>query len=118
MIWQQEVLDKIVSKIKPFSDSAKKYKANEEEKLFIESLAREMLNKNALQHLKIDRHSNGLLNFKYKNMQIGRINLRSKPTQLQIISQYDVRWLEGLSVRECIRKIPEWMEYLDYLMNK
>ena len=47
MIWQQEVLDKIVSKIKPFSDSAKKYKANEEEKLFIENLAREMLNKNA-----------------------------------------------------------------------
>ena len=44
MIWQQEVLDKIVSKIKPFSDSAKKYKANEEEKLFIENLAREMLN--------------------------------------------------------------------------
>ena len=106
MIWQQEVLDKIVSKIKPFSDSAKKYKANEEEKLFIENLAREMLNKNALQHLKIDRRSNGLLNFKYK------------PTQLQIISQYNVRWLEGLSVRECIRKIPEWMEYLDYLMNK
>ncbi len=34
MIWQQEVLDKIVSKIKPFSDSAKKYKANEEEKAF------------------------------------------------------------------------------------
>lgn len=118
MIWQQEVLDKIVSKIKPFSDSAKKYKANEEEKLFIENLAREMLNKNALQHLKIDRRSNGLLNFKYKNMQIGRINLRSKPTQLQIISQYDVCWLEGLYVRECIRKIPEWMEYLDYLMNK
>ena len=52
MIWQQEVLDKIVSKIKPFSDSAKKYKANEEEKLFIENLAREMLHKNALQHLK------------------------------------------------------------------
>lgn len=82
MIWQQEVLDKIVSKIKPFSDSAKKYKANEEEKLFIENLAREMLNKNALQHLKIDRRSNGLLNFKYKNMQIGRINLRSTLTNL------------------------------------
>lgn len=118
MIWQQEVLDKIVSKIKPFSDSAKKYKANAEEKLFIENLAREMLNKNALQHLKIDRRSNGLLNFQYKTMQIGRINLRSKPTRLQIVSQYDVRWLERLSVRECIRKIPEWMEYLDYLMNK
>lgn len=117
MIWQQEVLDKIISKIKPFSDSAKKYTVNEDEKLFIESLAREMLNKNALQHLNIDRRSNGVLNFKYKRAQIGRINLRSTPTQLQIISSYDVRWIEGLSIKECIRKIPVWVDYLEHIMK-
>lgn len=115
MIWQEEknIVDKIIKKIKPFSDSAKKYKINDDERLFIEALVSEMIMRDQEKYLNIDRRSNGLLNFCYQRAQIGRINLRSNPTRMQLIFPDDVVWLERVSVYDCINKLPMWVQRID-----
>lgn len=57
----------------------------------------------------------GHINFKYKNMQIGRIRLNTKKRRMQILTFYTVVWFENISLEAALNKIDDWLIYLDEL---
>ena len=63
--------------------------------------------------------SNGMVNFMYKDWQIGRVYFRKKVSRMQIIhSEGDrnaVKWLNGKPFDEYLSHIPECGEYAKHL---
>ena len=86
-------------------------KFTQDEKLFVTTFLNEAKKIVNLDDI-IFNIKNGCINFKYKEMQIGRINLNKK---MQILTNNTVIWLENITLDKAIKNIDKWIEYLKYL---
>jgi len=86
------------------------------EKQFLDSLYEKLEHENfVLSNLKWNRLSDKTLNITYSDCQIGRINLLSRKTKMQILSDRCVHWLENQPFDIYIQKQDKWIEYLKTL---
>ena len=71
--------------------------------------------------IRYNRMSNGVLNFTYKNMQIGRIKLRGKKMNIQVLYDaskgWEVKYFDVTSLEDATIHIDEWVEYLQFLIK-
>ena len=85
------------------------------EKSFLDSFCAKLEHENFnLSHLKWKRLSDKTLNITYNGCQIGRINLFSRKTKMQILSG-EVKWIENQSLSTYIQEQNKWIEYLKTL---
>ena len=71
--------------------------------------------------IRYNRMSSGVLNFTYKDMQIGRIKLRGKKMNIQVLYDdskgWDVKYFDVTTLDDATSHIDEWMNYLQFLIK-
>lgn len=71
--------------------------------------------------IRYNRMSSGVLNFTYKAMQIGRIKLRGKKMNIQVLYDdskgWDVKYFDVTTLEDATSHIDEWMNYLQSLIK-
>jgi len=86
------------------------------EKQFLDALCFKLEYSNFdLSHLTWNRLRDKTLNIKYKDWQIGRINLVSRKTKMQILADMNVLWIENQPLSVYLDEQSKWVEYLNAL---
>ena len=61
--------------------------------------------------IKVNRMSDGTLNFCYDGMQIGRVRLQKRKHTMQILTDTDPMVIEG-ELPDFLERLPDWMKYV------